>query len=123
VGTLAAYAWIGLALFSACHFAQLRRSSRPARLRAALAFAFGLVHGFGFAGVLMELELPATRLVPALFGFNLGVELGQLAVVAIAWPALALLERRSPEAYRRVAETGSAVIFALGTFWLVARNF
>jgi hypothetical protein len=122
-GTLAAYAWIGLALFSACHFALLRRSSRPARLRAALAFAFGLVHGFGFAGVLMELELPATRLVPALFGFNLGVELGQLAVVAIAWPALALLERRSPEAYRRVAEAGSALIFALGTFWLVARNF
>ena len=122
-GTLAAYAWIGLALFSACHFALLRRSSRPAQLRAALAFAFGLVHGFGFAGVLMELELPTTRLVPALFGFNLGVELGQLAVVAIAWPALALLERRSPEAYRRIAEAGSALIFALGTFWLVARNF
>jgi hypothetical protein len=123
VGTLAAYAWIGLALFSACHFALLRRSGRPAQLRAALAFAFGLVHGFGFAGVLMELELPAGRLVPALFGFNLGVELGQLAVVLVAWPALALLERRSPGAYRRVAETGSAAIFALGILWLVARNY
>ena len=66
VGTLEPVLWIGLALFAGCHFGLLRRSPRPARLRAALAFAFGLLHGFGFAGVLMELELPATDLTLAL---------------------------------------------------------
>jgi hypothetical protein len=122
-GSLAAHAWVGLALFSLCHFALLRRSRRPTRLRIALAFAFGLVHGFGFAGVLMELALPAKQLVPALMGFNVGVELGQLAAVAIAWPVLRALERRSPEAHRRVAEIASALICALGVFWLVSRSF
>jgi hypothetical protein len=122
-GELGPLAWAGLALFSGCHFGLLRRSPRPARLRAALAFAFGLVHGFGFAGILMELELPATQLVPALFGFNVGVELGQLAVVAVVWPLFAWLARRRHATHRLIAEVGSAAIFALGLFWMVGRNF
>ncbi len=115
---------LGLALFSACHFALLRRSRRPARLRAAVAFAFGLVHGFGFAGVLAEFALPTERLVPALFGFNLGVELGQLGVVAVAWPPLVALGRLGRgEASQRVAELGSAAVCGLGLFWFVTRSF
>jgi hypothetical protein len=112
----------GLAVFAGCHFALLGRVARPARLRAAVAFVFGLVHGFGFAGVLAEMELPTGRLVPALFGFNLGVELGQLAVVVLVWPALAAIARTSP---RRcgplVAEAGSAAICGLGLFWFLTR--
>jgi hypothetical protein len=122
-GALGPIAWLGLALFSVCHFGLLRGATKPAGLRSAIAFAFGLVHGFGFAGILMELELPAGKLLPALFGFNLGVELGQLAVVVVAWPLLHALARVSGEANRRVAETGSAAIFGLGIFWLVSRNF
>jgi hypothetical protein len=83
----------GLAVFAACHFALLARVAHPARLRAAVAFVFGLVHGFGFAGVLAEMDLPTARLAPALFGFNVGVELGQLGAVALVWPALAYLAR------------------------------
>jgi hypothetical protein len=120
---LSALAWTGLALFSACHFGLLRRSQRPARLRALLSFAFGLVHGFGFAGVLMELELPVGRLLPALLGFNVGVELGQLAVVAVSWPLIVLLAQRSRAAHRLAVEAGSAAILALGVFWLVGRSF
>jgi hypothetical protein len=120
-GTLIPTAWAGMALFSSCHFSLLAGSRRPERLRAAVAFAFGLVHGFGFAGVLMEMELPVDRLVPGLFGFNLGVELGQLVVVALAWPLVHWLERRQPGAYRLFAETGSAAVFCLGIFWLVTR--
>jgi hypothetical protein len=70
---------LGLALFTACHLGLLAASERPARLRALVAFAFGLIHGFAFAGVLAEMDLPRARLVPALVGFNVGVELGQLA--------------------------------------------
>ena len=122
-GALFPTAWAGMALFSACHFFLLARSGRPERLRAAVAFAFGLVHGFGFAGVLMEMELPVNRLLPGLFGFNVGVEFGQLVVVALAWPLVHWLERRRPPAYRLFAETGSAVVFCLGIYWLVTRTW
>ena len=123
IGELAAVAWLGLALFSICHFGLLRHAERPAVLRSSIAFAFGLVHGFGFAGILMELELPASQLLVALFGFNVGVELGQLAVVCVAWPLLHLLARLHAGAHRRVAEAGSAAVFGLGLFWAVSRNF
>jgi hypothetical protein len=115
--------WLGLALFTTCHFELLRRSERPARLRAALAFAFGLLHGFGFAGALMELELAGNQLASALFGFNVGVELGQLLVVAIVWPLLTMLARYAPAGSRLVSEAASAAVLALGLFFLAERAF
>lgn len=122
LGSLSPAALLGLAAFSLCHFALLDRSPHPARLRAALAFAFGLVHGFGFAGILAEMELPRDRLVPALIGFNLGVEIGQLAVVVALWPLLRLVARRGPSgAERAVAEVGSAAICGIGLFWFLTR--
>ena len=123
-GGVSAMSLLGLALFSGCHFALLERSERPARIRAALAFAFGLVHGFGFAGVLGEMQLPTERLAPALFGFNVGVELGQLAVVAVIWPLLHGLERLADGRYYRITiDAASAGICGLGLFWFVSRTF
>lgn len=123
-GGVAASALVGLALFSVCHFGMLDRVDRPARLRAAVAFAFGLVHGFGFAGILAEMDLPRDRLVPALFGFNVGVELGQLAIVAMVWPLLRLLARaRDRRWYAWTAEGGSAAICGLGLYWFLTRLF
>jgi hypothetical protein len=119
---LHAFAWLGLAAFAFCHFGLLRSEVNPARMRAVMAFAFGLVHGLGFAGVLMEMDLSRVELLPALFGFNTGVELGQLAVVALVWPLLALLARRSARGYRAVVEGGSIAIFAVGVFWIVVRG-
>jgi hypothetical protein len=122
-GAVPRAALLGLALFSLCHFGLLRGAERPARLRVVVAFAFGLVHGFGFAGVLAELELPTERLVPALFGFNAGVEIGQLAVVALLWPLLRVLARPAEGRLGRlVAEVGSAAICGLGLFWFVTRS-
>jgi hypothetical protein len=122
VGAVSVASLLGLALFTGCHFALLGRVDRPARMRAAVAFAFGLVHGFGFAGVLAEMQLPTDRVVPALFGFNLGVELGQLAIVCVVWPILWQLSRSSPLRWHRgVAEAGSAAILALGLYWFVVR--
>jgi len=123
-GSVAAPALLGIARFSVCHFAMLDRVERPARLRAAVAFAFGLVHGFGFAGILGEMDLPRERLVPALFGFNVGVEIGQLAVVALVWPLLRLLANaRDRRWYMGLAEGGSAAICGLGLYWFVTRLF
>jgi hypothetical protein len=124
VGSVSAATAAGLALFTACHFALLARVARPEGLRAAVAFAFGLIHGFGFAGVLAEMQLPPDRTVPALFGFNAGVELGQLAIVCLVWPALRWLASASPlRGHRAVAEAGSAAILALGLHWFVQRSF
>jgi hypothetical protein len=123
-GAVSAISLVGLAVFSGCHFAMLERSERPARIRAALAFAFGLVHGFGFAGVLGEMQLPTERLAPALFGFNVGVELGQLAVVVLIWPLLRGLERLSEGRIHRFAvDAASAGICGLGLFWFITRAF
>jgi len=120
--TLPALAILGIGMFSLCYLALAERARRPDRLRWLVALAFGLVHGFGFAGVLAELALPRERLVPALFGFNLGVELGQLALVATAWPVLrALGRRRGGRAGRLVAELGSAAVCGLGLFWFATR--
>ena len=121
-GVVSALTLAGLALFSGCHFALLEGTGSPARLRAAVAFAFGLVHGFGFAGVLAEMALPTGRLVPALFGFNLGVELGQLGIVMLIWPLLSWLATRGQGgAYRAVSEWGSAAVCGLGTYWFFLR--
>ena len=123
-GAVATSTLLGLALFSWCHFGLLDRTSRPAQLRAAVAFAFGLVHGFGFAGILAEMELPTDRLVTALFGFNAGVEVGQIAVVALIWPLVHSLARaHDGRWYGRVAELGSAAICGLGLFLFVTRTF
>lgn len=122
-GIFPPYAWLGLGIFALCHFGLLARDDGQARVRAAVAFAFGLVHGFGFAGVLMEAQLPTGRLVPALFGFNVGVELGQLALVALAWPMLAGLARRGERWRWRLVEAGSTATLVLGVYWVVTRTW
>lgn len=83
-------------------------------------FAFGLVHGFGFAGALSELGLPRDNLVTALLGFNLGVEAGQLAVVAALMPVLYAV-RRQPWYPRFAMPAISLAIAALAGWWLVER--
>ncbi|MDG4552997.1 MAG: HupE/UreJ family protein [Candidatus Competibacter sp.] len=89
--------------------------------RWALAFALGLVHGFGFASVLRDLGLPADALALALAGFNLGVETGQLAIVATALP-LAFLVRRTWLYRRLVLPAGSALVASLALVWCLERG-
>ena len=113
---------LGLSLFTGCYFALARRSDRPLRLRVAVTFIFGLVHGFGFAGALTPLQLPPDRLVSGLLGFNTGVELGQLMIILAVWPLLKLLGR-VPSARLWAGDSASAVICAMGTFWFVTRAF
>ena len=84
-----------------------------------LALLFGLVHGLGFASVLAELSMEPSQLVLSLLAFNLGVEVGQLALVALAWPFLRILSR-GPLRYRTVP-VGSVVVGGLGAYWLVER--
>ena len=87
-----------------------------------VAFGFGLVHGFGFANVLTELGLPQSTLLIALVGFNLGVEVGQIAIVAVFLPIAFLL--RDTWTYRKlVLVAGSLLIAMIAAAWLVERVF
>ncbi len=87
-----------------------------------MAFAFGLLHGFGFASVLADLGLPQGALALALVGFNVGVELGQLAIVAAFLPLAFWL--RGTAFYRvGIVTLGSLAIAALAAWWFVQRAF
>ena len=94
------------------------RELKPWRL--ALVFMFGLLHGLGFAGVLRELGLPRDEFLTALLTFNLGVEGGQLTIIAIALLATALVVKR-PWYRERVVIPASLAIAAIGLYWTVTR--
>jgi hypothetical protein len=85
-----------------------------------LAFAFGLVHGLGFAGGLTEIGLPEQAIPMALVSFGAGVELGQLAFLVVVFASLSLLART--RAYSRVALAGAYVVGGVGSFWLIERT-
>lgn len=89
--------------------------------RALVTFAFGLIHGFGFAGVLAELDLPAAQFAWALLQFNVGLELGQLLIVAVLATALFSL-RRGVHYPIWVIRGGSVAAMAIGALWLVERT-
>ena len=90
-------------------------------VRALMAMGFGLIHGFGFAGALAEVGLPKEALGISLGAFNVGVELGQLAIVLAVAPALALLSQRSPRAGRRAMIAGTVTVILLGSLWFLQR--
>lgn len=91
------------------------------RQRALVAFAFGLLHGFGFAGVLIDLGLPQAALMLSLVGFNVGVELGQVAIVAVFLP-LAFLARHTAFYRKAVFAGGSSLIVLVALVWLAERG-
>jgi HupE / UreJ protein len=89
--------------------------------RWALSFAFGLIHGFGFAGVLQEIGLPKNHELTALLTFNLGVELGQLLIVVCIYPLL-----RKGENFHwwpRAVQISSVLVGLAGAYWFVTRVF
>ena len=93
------------------------------RWRPVLVFGFGLLHGLGFASVLGEFGLPDGQFIPALIGFNVGVEIGQIAVIAVAFLAVGLWFRNRPWYRQRISIPASGIIAAVGIFWVVERVF
>jgi len=112
----------GIVLFTISYF-NLSNRLRDFNLSIAVTALFGLVHGFGFAGTLTEVGLPEDRIVSALLGFNLGVEIGQIAIVLLFFLIVSLL--RNIQYLRGLSlEPLSAVFLAsLGSFWFIERIF
>ena len=92
-------------------------------VRAWIAFAFGFIHGFGFANVLREMGLPSSALGWSLLSFNIGVEIGQLLVVVVVASLLAALRARSERMGKQIAFAGSVIVILAGAFWFVERVF
>jgi hydrogenase/urease accessory protein HupE len=86
-----------------------------------VAFLFGLLHGFGFAGALAEIGMPEGEVPVALLTFNLGVEAGQLAIVVVALAVLALIARVSVPALALFRRAAAYPIGSIAAFWMIAR--
>lgn len=93
------------------------------RWRPLVIFAFGLLHGLGFASVLGEFGIPDDQFLPALIAFNVGVEFGQLTVIAGAFLAVGLWFRHKPWYRRRISMPASVLIAAVGAYWFFERVF
>lgn len=90
-------------------------------LRVLFAGTFGLIHGFGFASVLREMELPRAALGWSLFSFNVGVEIGQMCIVLAVAPLLTLLCRKNEKVGRKVVLIGSWCVVLAGAYWFGER--
>jgi hypothetical protein len=93
------------------------------RWRPLVVFCFGLLHGLGFASVLGAFGLPEAAFLPALIGFNIGVEFGQLAVIAGAYLLVGYAFGAKPWYRARIAIPASVLIAAIGAWWVVERVF
>lgn len=122
---ISAIAYLGIGVFAACYLLLSTAVSRANNQRGATflllttTVCFGLIHGFGFAGFLMETGLLGTSLFVPLLGFNLGVELGQLLIVTLALLAANFLHRHL---HRLLPQYAAAGLCALGVFWFVERS-
>lgn len=123
-GGLPSLLLLGSGLFTANYLLISGNLRDAGRLRILITLVFGLIHGFGFAADLLELQLPTERLAELLVGFNLGVELGQLALV-IGATMLVVALRRFRLALPRpiVVDVASAFLVGLGVFWFVSRSY
>ncbi len=86
-----------------------------------IAFVFGLFHGFGFASVLSDLGLSSENLGLSLLGFNIGVEIGQLLIIAMMFPVLYLL--RKTKIYKKILLYGSIFLIIVSLYWVIERTF
>ena len=99
----------------------LLRRKANFEVRAWIAFGFGFIHGFGFAGALAEVGLPKQAIGWSLASFNIGVELGQAFIVLLALPLLGVIRRKSERVGDLVTQGTSALIVGAGAVWFVAR--
>ena len=114
--------WVESAIAASVVLAAANNLHPVVQARWAMAFFFGLIHGFGFASLLAELGLPAGSLALSLVSFNLGVELGQLAIVALFLP-LAFVLRHTPFYQLGVLRAGSLAALVVALVWFVERAF
>lgn len=115
--------WVEVAIALSLSFIAVENLFRNhlSQWRPWMVFTFGLIHGLGFAHTFQEQSVDAGSLLPALFSFNVGIELGQLAVVGISFLAVAPWWHRD-DYVRRIVRPASAMIAATGLYWAIERS-
>jgi len=124
LGGLPSLLLLGAALF-ACNYLMVSGQLQDAgRLRMVITLVFGLIHGFGFAADLLQMQIPTLRLAELLVGFNVGVEIGQLTLVLAATLLVVALSRLKLALPRPiVVDVSAAFLVGLGVFWFVSRSY
>ncbi|MEO5641943.1 MAG: HupE/UreJ family protein [Bacteroidia bacterium] len=107
-------------VFVACEN-MLTDKLKPSRI--IIVFIFGLIHGMGFASALTDLGLPKKEFVTALITFNVGVELGQITVILLAWLLVGMWFSKKPWYHKRIVFPASAVIALIALYWTIERTF
>jgi hypothetical protein len=124
IGLLPPLLLIGSAMFAAYYLMVSGHLRDAGRVRLVVTLVFGLIHGFGFAADLLESRLPPEKLAQILLGFNLGVEVGQLAIVVLLTGAVGLLVRLKWSLPRPiVVDVTASLLVAIGTYWFIGRSF
>ena len=115
---------IGLIILTLAYMPLASSETRSVNFRSVMAIAFGLIHGFGFASALDEIGLSGAQLWPALLGFNLGIEVGQLMIIAGLWLVLKQLNEKNRLLHPRlVVDLVSASLCGLGFYWFIGRAY
>ncbi len=124
LGGLPSLLLLGAALF-ACNYLMISGHMQDAgRLRMVITLVFGLIHGFGFAADLLQMQIPTLRLAELLVGFNLGVEIGQLTLVLAVTLLVITLSKLKLTLPRPIAvDVSAAFLVGLGVFWFVSRSY
>jgi len=123
-GILPPVVWAGLLLMSTGIWGiSLEGEEKAVRILPLVTIGFGLIHGFGFVGVLTDIGLPVESRVLALFGFNLGVEVGQLLFLGAALGVLTLMKRFASRLLPVAEPVFAMAILAVGLFWFSERVF
>jgi len=123
IGASSIVAFAGIGLFASCYLLLLKQSGSRGKNPSLLFVAtctFGLIHGFGFAGFLMDSGVLGTRLIAPLFGFNIGVEIGQFAIVVVVLLITRLTRSHIPAVVPQIV---AASLCGLGIYWFASRSF
>jgi len=123
-GGLPVYLLIGAAIFAVNYLMLSGHLKDAGKLRLVVTMVFGLIHGFGFAANLLEMQLPTGRMAELLVGFNLGVEIGQLTLVCALLGLVWLLSKAKLTLPRPiVVDVASACVAGVGIYWFVSRSY
>ena len=124
IGLLPPALLLGAAIFSAAYLLISGQLHESGRLRMVVTTVFGLIHGFGFAADLLEAKLPPQKLAEILFGFNIGVELGQLTVVLTVTGLVFLIRKAGAATPRPITvDVLASALVAEGLAWFISRSF
>ena len=121
---LSSISLMGFILLGISYLWPTKSESQSQPFRLFITTVFGLIHGFGFAGALSDIGLAGNQLLWSLLGFNLGIELGQLAIILLLWVVSTWLSRWLSSDHRRsVSDWSSAALCGLGLYWFIGRSY